>query len=138
MKGDLFINNRDVFLVWGVNMGDGFIESLYAPLPMKDVVENKSRLQNGKRVITGDRKIDERDLTLTFTLKGNSPSDYIAKYKSFINEISKGEFTIKVPVLGEEVYHLYYIRSSSFSFNTMRTFSKISAKLNEPNPGNRE
>lgn len=57
-------------------MGDGFIESLYAPLPMKDVIENKSRLQDGKRVIIENRKVDERDLTLTFTLKGDSPSDY--------------------------------------------------------------
>lgn len=59
MKGDLLINNRDAFLVWGVNMGDGFIESLYAPLPMKDVIENKSRLQDGKKVIIENRKVDE-------------------------------------------------------------------------------
>lgn len=138
MKGDLLINNWDAFLVWGVNMGDGFIESLYTPLPMKDVIENKSRLQNGKKVIIENRKVDERDLTLTFTLKGDSPSDYTVKYSSFLNEITKGEFTIKVPALGEDVYHLYYIRSASFGFNTARTFSKISVKLNEPNPGNRE
>lgn len=137
MKGDLLINNRDAFLVWGVNMGDGFIESLYAPLPMKDVIENKSRLQDGKRVIIETRKVDERDLTLTFTLKGDSPSDYAAKYKSFLNEITKGEFTIKIPPLGEDVYHLYYIRSASFGFNPSRIFSKISVKLNEPNPPNR-
>ena len=144
MKGDLLINNRDAFLVWGVNMGDGFIESLYAPLPMKDVIENKSRLQDGKRVIIENRKVDERDLTLTFTLKGDSPSDYAAKYKSFLNEITKGEFTIKIPPLGEDVYHYVpvrscaeCIRSASFGFNPSRIFSKISVKLNEPNPANR-
>src|SRR5699024_3655268 len=82
--------------------------------------------------------IDERDITLTFTLQGSSPSDYITKYKAFLNEITKGEFTVKIQALGEEVYHLYYIRSASFGINTIRTFSKISVKLNEPNPGNRE
>lgn len=86
---------------------------------------------------TENRKVDERDLTLTFTLKGDSPSDYAAKYKSFLNEITKGEFTIKIPPLGEDVYHLYYIRSASFGFNPSRIFSKISVKLNEPNPANR-
>ena len=122
---DLLINNKDAFATWGVRMGDGLIEAIYAPLPMKEVIENKSRLQ-------------ERDITLTFTLQGSSPSDYITKYKAFLNEITKGEFTVKVPALGEEVYHLYYTRSQSFGFNTARTFSKISVKLNEPNPGNRE
>lgn len=138
MKGDLLINNRDAFLVWGVRMGDGFIEAIYAPLPMKEVIENKSRLQDGKRVIIENRKIDERDLTLTFTLQGSSPSDYTTKYKSFLDEIAKGEFTIKIPALGEEVYHLYYTRSQSFGFNPSRTFSKISVKVNEPNPANKE
>ena len=135
---DLLINNKDAFATWGVRMGDGFIEAIYAPLPMKEVIENKSRLQDGKKIIIANRKIDERDLTLTFTLQGSSPSDYITKYKAFLNEITKGEFTVKVPALGEEVYHLYYTRSQSFGFNPARTFSKISVKLNEPNPGNRE
>lgn len=134
---DLLINNRDALATWGVRMGDGFIEAIYAPLPMKEVIENKSRLQDGKRVIIENRKIDERDLTLTFTLQGSSPSDYTTKYKSFLDEIAKGEFTIKIPALGEEVYHLYYIRSASFGFNPSRIFSKISVKLNEPNPANR-
>lgn len=138
MTGDLLINNKDAYTMWGVNMGDGFIEAIYSPLPMKDVIENKSRLQDGKRVIIENRKVDERDLTLTFTLKGASPSDYIAKYKAFLDEITKGEFAVKVPELGEEVYHLYYLRSQSFGFNIARTFSKISVKLNEPNPANRE
>ena len=65
---DLLINNRDALATWGVRMGDGFIEAIYAPLSMKEVIENKSRLQDGKRVIIENRKIDERDLTLTFTL----------------------------------------------------------------------
>ena len=138
MTGDLLINNKDAYTTWGVNMGDGFIEAIYAPLPMKDVIENKSRLQDGKRVIIENRKVDERDLTLTFTLKGASPSDYIAKYKAFLDEITKGEFAVKVPELGEEVYHLYYLRSQSFALNIARTFSKISVKRNEPNPANRE
>ena len=135
---DLLINNKDAFATWGVRMGDGFIEAIYSPLPMKEIIENKYRLQDGKKIIIAIRKIDERDLTLTFTLQGNSPTDYIAKYKAFLNEITKGEFTVKIPALGEEVYHLYYIRSASFGINTIRTFSKISVKLNEPNPGNRE
>ena len=35
---DLLINNKDAFATWGVRMGDGFIEAIYAPLPMKEVI----------------------------------------------------------------------------------------------------
>ena len=41
---DLLINNKDAFATWGVRMGDGFIEAIYSPLPMKEIIENKSRL----------------------------------------------------------------------------------------------
>lgn len=137
MKGDLIINGKDAFETWGINMGDGFLESLYSPYPMKDIIENKSRLEDGKRVILNNQKKDERDLTLVFTLMGESQSDYIDKYKSFVTEISAGDIAIKVPALGEEVYHVYYLRSNSFAWNIDRTFSKLSIKLCEPNPSNR-
>lgn len=67
----------------GRKMGNSFIEALYAPSPMKEVIENKSRLEHGKRVIYNNRKVDERELTLTFTIEGTSQSDYISKYKDF-------------------------------------------------------
>lgn len=137
MKGDLLINGKDSFETWGVNMGDGFLESLYSPVPMKGIIENKSRLEHGKRVILNNPKKDERDLTLVFTLMGENQSDYIDKYKSFITEISAGDIAIKVPALGEEVYHVYYLRFNSFAWSVDRTFSKISIKFCEPNPGNR-
>ena len=137
MSGDLIINGKDAFQIWGVNMGDGFLENLYSPSPMKEVIENKSRLEHGKRVILNNQKKDERDLTLVFTLMGESQSDYIDKYKAFITEISAGEIAIKVPALGEEVYHVYYLRSTAFAWSIDRTFSKISIKLCEPNPNNR-
>ena len=134
MKNELIINNKDAFETWGVNMGDGFLESLYSPSPMKEVIENKSRLEHGKRVILNNQK---KDLTLVFTLMGESQLDYINKYKAFITEISSGDIEIKVPVLGEEVYHVYYLRATSFAWSVDRTFSKISIKLCEPNPNNR-
>ena len=137
MKNELIINGKDAFETWGVNMGDGFLESLYSPAPMKGVIENKSRLEHGKRVIFNNPKKDERELTLVFILMGDSQKDYIAKYKAFITEISAGDIAIKVPALGEEVYHVYYLRSTTFAWNIDRTFSKIALKVCEPNPFNR-
>ena len=50
MKGELYINGNDAWTTWGVNMGDGFLDAIDAPLPMKDYIENSSRTEHGKRV----------------------------------------------------------------------------------------
>lgn len=134
MVEELFINSKDAYATWGVRMGNSFIEALYAPSPMKEVIENKSRLEHGKRVIYSNRKVDERELTLTFTIEGTSQSDYISKYKDFITEISNEEVTINVPTLGTEIYHVYYLRSTSYAISRNRMFSKISVRFCEPNP----
>mgnify|MGYP006955733355 CR=1 FL=1 len=134
---DLIINGKDACQMWGVKMGDDFIDSIFAPAPLKELIENKSRAQHGKQVIYNNLKMDERDVTLTFTLEGNSPADYMAKYKAFQAELAKGKVEVKVPVLGGEVYKLTYQRSASFAMNLARTFSKISVKFNEPNPADR-
>ena len=94
-------------------------------------------MEHGKRVIFNNPKKDERELTLVFILMGDSQKDYIDKYKAFITEISAGDIAIKVPALGEEVYHVYYLRSTTFAWNIDRTFSKIALKVCEPNPFNR-
>ena len=64
---DLLINGRDAYKTWGVRMGDKFLDVLGASLPMKEFIENKSRLEHGKRVIINNPKIDEREITLSFT-----------------------------------------------------------------------
>nr|DAT59404.1 MAG TPA: tail protein [Caudoviricetes sp.] len=135
---DLLINNKDAYAAWGVRMGDGFLDALGAPVPLKEFIENKSRLEHGKRVILNAPKQDERDLTLAFTLQGASSSDYQAKKKAFYAELYKGKVDIQVPAAGSEVYHLVYLgKGITYGQNKSRTFGKVSAKFNEPNPANR-
>lgn len=135
---DLIINGFDAFLQWGIRMGDGFLDAIFAPEPLKEFIENKSRLNNGKQVVYNNPKIDERDVTLVFTLEGETPDDYLSKYSAFKTELQKGKIEIKVPAFGNQVYRLTYLRSASFGLNIPRTFSKISVKFNEPNPAERE
>lgn len=134
---DLLINGKDALQVWGVRMGDGFLDAIYSPSPLKEFIANKSRLENGKRVIHGNPKIDERDVTLTFNVEGASQTDYLTKYKAFKTELEKGKVEIRVPELGEEIYRLTYQKSVTFAMNASRTFSKISCKFNESNPSDR-
>ena len=129
---DLLINTQDAYTTWGVRMGEGFLDVLGASSPMKEFIENKSRLEHGKRVIINDPKIDEREI------EGNSQSDYQAKKKAFFEELYKGVVDIQVPANSNEIYHLIYLgKSVAYAQSFDQTFGKISAKFNEPNPANR-
>lgn len=138
MTGDLFINGQDAWLTWGVNMGEGFLDAIDSFAPMKDYIENDSRLEHGKRVLVTEPRVASRDLTLRFTIMGNSESDYRNKRKAFETELQKANVDIRVPALGEEVYHLIYLgKSVNYAMNIARTFSTMSSKFEEPNPMDR-
>ena len=132
---DLLINTQDAYTTWGVRMGEGFLDVLGASSPMKEFIENKSRLEHGKRVIINNPKVDEREITLSFA---SSRSDYQSKKKAFFDELYKGKVDIQVPANSSEIYHLIYLgKSITYAQSLDRTFGKISAKFNEPNPANR-
>lgn len=132
---ELLVNGKDAYSTWGVRMGDGFLDAIGAPAPMKEFIENKSRLEHGKQVITANPKLDEREFTLPFTIKGNSQSDYQTKKKNFFDELYKGTIDIQVPANNSDVYHLIYLgKSVTYAQGIDRTFGKISSKFCEPNP----
>lgn len=138
MTGDLFINGKDAFSTWGVRMGDGFLDAIDGFNQMKDYIENESRLEHGKRIITDNARVDSREITLQFTIEGDSESDYRTKKKAFQTELEKGAVSIKVPVLGSEVYKLVYLgKSVSYGLSFDRRFGKVSSKFEEPNPADR-
>lgn len=138
MTGDLLINGKDAFSTWGVRMGDGFLDAIDGFNEMKDYIENESRLEHGKRVITDNAKVDSREITLQFTIEGSSESDYRSKKKAFQTELEKGAVNIKVPVLGNEVYKMIYLgKSVSYGLSLDRCFGKVSSKFCEPNPMDR-
>lgn len=136
---DLLINGRDAFLAWGVRMGDKFLDVLGASVPMKELIENKSRLEHGKRVITTNPRLDSREITLAFTIEGETPSDYADKKRRFYEELYKVKITIQVPENGDEVYHLNYLgKSANYGQSIDRTFGKLSVKFEEINPAIRD
>lgn len=135
---ELIINGKDAFKEWGVRMGDGFLNEIDAFLSMKEYIENESPLEHGKRVLTTNAKINSRELTLAFTIEGNSEADYRAKKKAFEAELRKGNININIPTLGSEIYKLIYKgKSISYGLSLDRTFGKFSSKFEEPNPMDR-
>ena len=139
MTGELYINGKDAWTVWGVNMGDGFLDAIDAPLPMKEYIENESRLENGKRIITANPKVDSRDITLGFTITGETETDFRQKKKSFEAELMKGGFVVNIPKLGTDVYFrfVYTGKSVSYGLGMDRCFAHFTTKVTEPNPAER-
>lgn len=137
MTDELKINGVDAWDIYGVNMGDGFIDSICAPTSMKDFVTSNCRLENGARVITKDAKTDSRDLTLTFTITGKNKADFKAKKKAFEEVLYNGDLKISIPPIGDENYFLVFQKCTSFGMSKTGCFCKISAKFIEPNPAKR-
>lgn len=136
---DLLINGRDAYAVWGVRMGDNFLDVVGSSVPIKELIENKSRVEHGKRVIINNPKLDERELTLTFTIEGSSQSDYQVKKTSFFEELYKGVIAVQIPANSSDIYHLIYLgKSVTYAQSLDRTFGRISAKFCEPNPAVRD
>ncbi len=147
MTGELYFYNPqigergdwdDAWDDYGVNMGSGFIDALLAPAPMKSFIESDCRLEDGKRVISAYAYQDSRDVTLSFTVLGEDNGDCMERLAEFYALLHKGELTLKVPALGNDVYHLVYKKSSSFSLGTARRICTVSVKFTEPDPTNRE
>lgn len=138
MTGELFINGKDAWTEWGVNMGEDFLDVIDAFVPMKEYIGNDSRLEHGKRVLVTAPRLASREITLHFTIKGDSESDYRTKRKAFEVELQKGKVEVTVPKLNDEVYHLVYLgKSVSYALNRTRTFAAVSAKFEEPDPSDR-
>lgn len=117
---------------WGAALMSGTVEALLTPAPMKEYIKNESRLEHGERVIPNLAKVASRELQLPFLIEGNSPTDYLNKYMSFVEELYKGIIALQIPELGK-TYNLLYLSSGKYgSYGSCR--GKIVVKFKEPIP----
>lgn len=136
MLGDLFINNQDAWGTWMVAMGESFIENLLLPAGNKDFIENESRLENGKRVITTNPKVASRDVTLTFNVHGDTTTEYLSNYVAFVAVLQAGAVKIRVPAI-KMTFNLIYNKANSFNIGRARMDSSLAVKFEEPDPTDR-
>ena len=136
MTGELFINNKDAYTTWGISMDDTSLSALMAPHPLKEFVENSSRLEHGKRVDTSNPKIDERNITLQLNLTARDKDEFFNRYLSFCDELAKGVLNIRTKYQPSVTYHTIYVSCSQFS-QFMQGIGKFTLRLNEPNPSER-
>lgn len=137
MERNAFINNKNIWETWGAELMDGSMEALLTPAPLKDYIQNESRLEHGTRIISTPEscKMAEREISIPVLITGTGKSDYLSKYASFVNELISGKIALKVPALGK-VYNLYYLSCGKYgSYGECR--GKLMVKLKEPNPADR-
>lgn len=133
MKDELFINGKDAYSKWGISMDNTSLSALMTPAPNKELIENKSRLDDGKQVIIENARIDERTLTLAFNLTAKDENDFFAKYESFCEELGTGLLHIKTKYQPYVVYRTIYLSCNQFT-QFMRGIGKFTLKLCEPLP----
>lgn len=133
------INGKDAKNTWGIVFDSSSVSALMTPAGMKDYIENSSRAEHGKRVITNETlaKVDSRSVTLTFSLHANAEDVFFTKYASFCDEIQKtGELKIVLSVQPTVAYKLLYKSCTQFTQYNNR-LAKFSLKCEEPNPKDR-
>ena len=114
-KGELFINNKDSYDNWGISMDTSSLSALMTPAPNKEFIENKSRLEHGKRVIAASPKVDERNLTLTINLTAKDENEFFEKYDSFCQELATGVLNIRSKYQPDIVYRTIYLSCNQFT-----------------------
>lgn len=133
MTNNLLINDVDAW-THGIVMGDGFVEELYKPFPMKDNITNESRLKHGKDVIN-IAKVDSMTHTFAFNIHGATPEEWARNYKWLMEQLQGGNVLIDVPPL--EIYGvklLYTGKSVNFNMSASGCSSTLSCAFDEPNP----
>lgn len=139
MVGECFINGKDAYTTWGIYFGDESLTNLMTPAPMKQRAENKSALQDGKRIVSTANqraRVDERNVQLIFYLKAPNLEKFLRSYALFVEELQGGEINISTRYQPGTVYHCEYQSCNQFvQFNGR--LGKFVLRLNEPNPKNR-
>ena len=120
----------------GIRMGEGFLNAIVAPAPMKEFIENNSRLEHGKQMIYANPRLADREVTLSFIVSGTDEHEFQANLRAFETILYAGLVELYVQPTGC-TYRLTYQRSQSYAQNLGRTSCNVSVKFNEPNPANR-
>lgn len=137
MEGQAYINGKDIWSTWRMILWKGTYEALLTPSSTKEFISNETRSSNGviPSIPSDGLTQDKREVSFSVFIDGLSESDYLARYKSFGEELIKGEITLKVPRIGS-VYRLVYKDCQKYGdFGIKR--GKFTLRFIEPNPANR-
>ena len=114
LKGLLFINGLDVYETYGAflseeNEGD---HANYSALLKVGKAKSRTAVdfpeEHGRRY--GDApetRLDERSVTLRFTIEGRDPAEFLSRYSRFVSMLCAGWIVMRLPELCREFRFLY-------------------------------
>lgn len=137
LTGQLKINGKDAYTTWGISMDDTSLSALMTPPAVKPYITNDDRKKHGKEYVKSAIYVDSRDITLQLNLTAKDEEQFITRYASFCDELSRGILDIETSFQKNIVYHCLYQSCSQFS-QFMRGIGKFVLKITETNPNNRK
>lgn len=135
-KGELKVNGYDAFEKWGISLSSTSLSALMTPPPQKEFVSNKSRNENGARVVVVDPRVDERQLTLEMHLKAPNETEFFRRYGEFCQQLATGRLQIETKYQPGIKYRVIYESCTQFT-QFMRGIAFFTLRLTEPDPTNR-
>lgn len=136
MQENLIINGHNSYQTYKVTMGTGFIDAIEGSVPLKDFIENDSRLQHGSQIIV-NKHLAKRTVTLPFHVFGSTVAAYQTNKKAFEALLYEGNVTMQI-VGRTEVYKLIYTgKSVSYKHSYNGKFGILTLQFVEPNPADR-
>ncbi len=149
MIKETFINGHDAYAEWGVSLTDGGLSALMTPAGNKEYISSKSRLEHGKRVITDNARVDEREVLLPVHITAPTREAFFQRYAAFCAVLEAGSLEIytryQATVTGSGanevvsptvVYRLKYLSCQQFREYGQRV-AKFILRVSEPNPNDR-
>lgn len=137
MIGDLFINGVDAYERYGISLEPSGVSELMTPPSMKEVIENKSRLQHGVRTLNVNPRIEAREITVPMHINARDTDSFLKKYALFCDEVlSIGQMVISTRYQQGVYYKFIYVSCSQFS-EFMLSYAAFSLKMREPDPTDR-
>lgn len=131
------INGKDAKTTWGIEFDSSAISAIMTPPPMKSYIENESRLEHGKRLITSNAKVDAREsVSLTFSLRAKSETQFFARYDSFCSELETPTLNIVLESRPSVTYKFVYKSCRQFTQYNNK-LARFTLLVEEANPKDR-
>ena len=126
--GQLYINDRDAWLTWGVYLVGDSIDNLLLPAAPKPYTENNFRSQHGKQMFIVNPKKEAREVSVEFCIQADTRANYLTAYEAFVEALT-GLVVFRLPEFNKE-YSL--VVSGFLNLGYYGKFGKLSVRFTEP------
>ena len=118
-------------------MDNTSLSQLMSPAPLKDMIVNRSRLEDGVRITSTGMRYDERTIKFGAHIVAGTDAEFLQLFNKFKSEVlDSGVLNIQVSYVPNTVYRCHYLSCSSFGVYG-RQLANFVLTLVESNPENR-